>query len=197
MPQNVDAGDVLRTFYTLRQEHTGQRPPTFRRPDALAAAQRLLDVFAELGADDPLAYLRWRWSAAAHAGHPVGITACACRTQVLRWSEVGQGHALAQAQAEKLARRAGSAWEQSVKELRPLTRGMEDAKRPYQGRPDLCMADIELTGGYHPKSPSCLACSAAVQCTARLYQIHGWDVASLRAGRLHVLPREVAAAAVR
>ena len=86
-----------------------------------------------------------------------------------------------------------------VKELRVLTRGMEAAKHPYvtTGRHELCLAEIEYTGGFHPASRACTACPIGVRCAAKLYQQHGFDVVSLRAGRLHVLPREIAAAAVR
>lgn len=197
MRKNVDAGDVIREFYRQRQERTGQRPPSFRRPGVVQAAERFLERFKALEADDPFGYMRWRWDAAQHAGHPVGLVHLASDPLILRWRERGHGFALEAAKAEKLMRRAGTAHEQAVKELRILTPGMEAAKRPYEGRRALCVADIELTGGFHPRSPACAACTAAVACAARLYQIHGWDVVSLRAGRLHLLPREVAAAAVR
>jgi len=199
MAKNVDAGDVVREFHRLRQERTGQRPPTFRRPEVLEAAQRFLDRFRELGADDPLAFLRWRWDAAQHAGHPVGLRQLAGDTTLItRWRDFGHGHTLSAAASARLTRKAGTVDEQQVKELRLLTRGMEAAKAPHaaRGRFDLCLVD-EFTGGFHPASRTCASCPEAVRCAARLYQSHGWDVVALRANRLHLLPKEVAAAAVR
>ena len=73
MHKNVDAGDVIREFYRQRQERTGQRPPSFRRPGVVQAAERFLERFKALEADDPFGYMRWRWDAAQHAGHPVDL----------------------------------------------------------------------------------------------------------------------------
>ena len=201
--KTVDAGDVLDTFYRLREQHFRIPIPQFRAQShsakQVALAQRFLAWCKAEEITDVPGYMRHRIEAGAHAGHPVGLAQLPSARMAELWREWREGEHLEQQRAEKLARAAGTRAEQAVKELRVLTRGMEAAKHPYvtTGRHELCLAEIEYTGGFHPASRACTACPIGVRCAAKLYQQHGFDVVSLRAGRLHVLPREIAAAAVR
>jgi len=196
----VSAGDVVREFYRIRHEHGGKAPPVgWAKARAEVPASQFLAFCQREEIDDPLAFIRWRLDGAKHAGHPIAISHLCTPAFAERWREWGEGLSLQDRQAAKLARQAGTRREQSVKALRILTPGMEAVKYPYMstGRSELCLAEISLSGGYHPESRYCPTCPAAVRCAAALCREHGYDVVSLRAGRLHMLPREIAAAAVR
>lgn len=195
----VDANKVLDAFYRLRQSHFLTRRPNFIREDAVRSAERYLDWCKGAQIDDPIAFLEYRFESARSAGHPVSIRALASEKLAGYWRTWAEGNYLEQKQAEKLTRIAGTRNEQAVKALRILTPGMEAAKVPYvsTSRHALCLAEIDITGGFHPDSVYCPTCPMAVRCAAALYREHGFDVVSLRAGRLNMLPKEIAAAAVR
>jgi hypothetical protein len=199
--RTVDAGDVAREFYRIREQHTGRPTPRgWSNQRTLDGARRFLEWCREQEIDDPLAFLRWRMDCAKHAGHPVGMEQLRSAVLAGRWKEWAEGRVLEQRQAERLARVAGTQREQAIKALRILTPAMEAAKYPFAstGRHALCLAQpLDYSGGFHPESRYCPSCPLAVRCAARLYEVHGFDVVALRAGRLYALPREVAAAAVR
>ena len=199
MQQLVDAGAVLNTFYRLREKLMGRRDPGWHHQDAVQNAQRFLEWCKAEKIDDPLAFIAHRFEAARYAKHPIGLKQLVSAKAAETWREWREGAQLETKKAARLERQAGSIAEQQVKTLRVLTRGMEAVKQPYVERQrfDLCLAEIELTGGFHPESSACKSCPIGVRCAAKLYQQHGFDVVSLRAGRLYALPKDIAAAAVR
>lgn len=191
-------GSVLKRYYALRQARSGQPEPRYFRKKAWKRAEDYLAWCAKAGIDDPLSFLEFRFRAGDYAGHVPMLHRLRSNKLAEKWKQFGQGQLLQEQQGRKLSKQAGSRFQQSVKSLRILTVGMEAAKRPYieRGETDLCMAEMEFTGGYHPSSRFCPTCPSAVACAAKLYQQHGFDVVSLRAGRLYAVPSEVAAAAV-
>jgi hypothetical protein len=74
-----------------------------------------------------------------------------------------------------------------------LTRAQEGVRRDYvlMGRSELCEIEIGVTGGYHPKSPSCAQCPRVAPCAMRLNKREGFDVALLRNGQISALPRHI------
>lgn len=64
--------------------------------------------------------------------------------------------------------------------------GHEAVRRDYvvMGRSDMCEAQLELSGGYHPFSTWCPACPRAITCAAKTNAEEGIDVVALRLGRI-------------
>lgn len=195
----VTAGKVLQRYYELREKR-GTPAPAFFRKRAWAHADAFLAFCAKAEIDDPLRFLEYRFEVADHEGYvPRLYKLRSYRLAELYRSEWKQGERAADDAYARLKEVAGSRAQQAVKSLRVLTHGMERAKQPYAaaGNFALCRAQIGITGGYHPSSRYCPTCPEAVRCAAALYREHGFDVVSLRAGRLHALPQDIAAAAVR
>ncbi len=195
---SVNAGDVLKTYYRLREDR-GTRPPTYYRKRCWEHAEAFLAWCAKQEIDNPLGFLRYRFEVGDHGRYVPKLNQLRSNKLAEVWRQWREGQQLEDDHAVVLEQKAGTKAEQAIKELRLLTRGMEAAKHPYAstGRHELCLAEVDVTGGFHPESRYCPTCPVGVRCAAQLYQRHGFDVVSLRAGRLHVLPREVAAAAVR
>jgi hypothetical protein len=191
------AGEVLQTFYRLKKER-GNPVPSYFRKELWETAERYLSWCQQEHIDDPLAFLHYRFQCADHTGYPLPLKGICSSAIAKNWREHGEGSSLEAQAYEALVTEAGTPLEQQVRALRLLTRGNEALKAQYQdGRQELCLTEIDLSGGFHPESRYCPTCPVAVRCAAALYRKHGFDVVSLRAGRLHVLPSDVAAAAVR
>lgn len=77
---------------------------------------------------------------------------------------------------------------QHERSLVSVASGNEAVRRDYvvSGRTDLCEVQQNLSGGYHPFSKWCPACPHAVSCAQRLNEREGFDVVSLRLGRMTV-----------
>lgn len=192
------AGVVLQTFYRLRSERNYKTPSHFTKP-MWAAAEKFLAWCKKQEIDDPLGFIRYRLECADHTGYVLPLKSLCSDKLAEQWRTRAEGHQLEDDAYKALVLEAGSSKEQLVKSLMPLTRGHEAMQAHYAqtGQSELCMAEIDLSGGFHPNSRFCPTCPSAVRCAAALYQKHGFDVVSLRAGRLHAVPREVAAAAAR
>lgn len=190
--------EVLEHYYALRAQRGEPRPRTLREKPWKHAEAYLRWCTAQRIAD-PIAFLDYRFQCADHTGYVPKTHQLRSNRLAELWHSFREGHHLEQKHGEKLEERAGTVREQTIKHLRHLTAGHEAFKAPYylSGQPDLCLAQPELSGGYHPESRYCPTCPKAVECAAQLYREHGFDVVSLRAGRLYALPPEVAAAAVR
>jgi hypothetical protein len=193
------AGKVLQHYYELRRRQSGVRSPHFFRKRVWTHAENYL-AWAAKAKVDPLRFLEYRFRVGEHGRYVPKLNqlrsyelAKLFREEWMQ-DELGADRAYA-----KLERRAGTKREQVVKALRLLTPAMEAVKYPYvlRGRHELCLAESGLSGGFHPESRYCPTCPVGVRCAAKLYQVHGFDVVALRAGRLHELPKDIAAAAIR
>lgn len=188
--------DVLRTI----REECGKRWIPFPQK-ATASHLRQAKTFlawCEKKGIDPGRYLTYWFQAGDKMGRR-SINLLRLRSNALAeaFVEFGEGYVCEDERYRKLREEAGSKQQQQVKALRILTVGHEALKARYYGRnPELCLAEIELSGGFHPESRYCVHCPVAVRCAAKLYQVHGFDVVALRSGRLRDLPPDVAAAAV-
>jgi hypothetical protein len=82
---------------------------------------------------------------------------------------------------------------QFERELISVNSGNEAVRRDYlvNGRTDLCEAQINLSGGYHPFSKWCPACPRAASCAKRLNEREGFDVIALRLGKIAQAPEHV------
>ena len=191
--------NVLRSFYVAREAHTGKRPPGFIRPKAITHAAAFISWCAKVGIDEPLRFLRWRMDAAKHSGWEPQIHQLRSNKLAENFLEWGEGRQRQSDRGDEIRRAAGSLWEQQVKELRILTRGMEAFRQPYvlSGTSEICMRSDQHSGGFHPKSRWCPVCPSAVRCADALNTRWGFDVVALRAGRLKDVPKSVAAAAVK
>lgn len=194
---NVEVMDVVRKFRELRATQHIAEPWRYREN-----VHKHADAYLKWCAKerlDPLRFLEYLFACAAHAGHVVHASRLRSAKLAEHWRQWAEGQRLQQEHGEALERKAGTRAQQMVKELRVLTPGMEAVKQPYvaAGKYELCVAQPDLTGGFHPESIYCPRCPRAVECAARLYHTYGFDVVSLRAGRLQYLPAEIAAAAVR
>lgn len=195
----VDA--VIDRYFELRQEFQNKPPPTHvgrkLRERTRRQSRSFLSWCGNAGIDLPLQFLRSRFENAQHTGYTMNWLHLRNARCAVVWKEWREGEALVEMQAARLKREAGTATEQAVQELKLHTRSMEQFKARYVGREELCLTSIVHSGGYHPESNHCPRCPLAVRCAAALYQRHGFDVVALRAGRLTVLPADIAAAAVR
>jgi len=190
------AGKVLQHYYGLREKR-GPKPPGFFRERAWGHARAFLAWAEEQGIDDPLRYLVYRFEVGDHNDRIPNLAQLRSNKLALIYlSDWQQGERDAADGYARLERRAGSKQEQAIKALRILTSGHEAAKTHYLGRAELCRAESDITGGFHPESRFCPTCPQAVRCAAQLHKRFGFDVVALRAGRLHHLPKEVAAAAI-
>ena len=198
MKTEVSAGTILQKFYELRQKHAGKKPPAFFRKRVWGHAEAYLAWCGKAGVRDPLAFLEYRFEAAQHTGYVPQLHQLRSNKLAALWKGFKRDEHDVQKWSDDLHDRAGSRRSQLVRQLRILTPGHEAAKQPYASpeRRQLCLAELDLTGGFHPDSAFCPACPLAVQCAAQLYQRYGFDVVSLRAGRLHALPRKVTMALV-
>jgi hypothetical protein len=194
----VNAGDVLIHYYKLRQEHGGAPAPQYFRKKTWACAEQYL-AWCSKNQVEPLGFLELVFKAGRISGRIPVLWRLRSNKLLEIWRSNGEGAIAEERAGAKLMQRAGTRREQAIKNLKINTRGMESMRRHYaaQGTQQLCLLETDLTGGYHPESQVCPACPFAVQCSAGLYQRHGFDVVSLRAGRLYALPSDVAAAAVR
>lgn len=191
--REIEAGEVLRTFYQEREKR-GVRTPTLFRKRLWGHAETFLAWCKAEGVDDPIAFLSWQWQIADGANRLVQIHRMRSKKLAAAWKKQGgEGRYLDRALAGDVEQRSGTVQKQQLNELRVLTVGMEAMKHQYAERRHLCIAEIEYTGGYHPESRYCPSCPLAVECSAKLYQANGFDVVSLRAGRLHALPSEILA----
>lgn len=192
--REVEAGEVLRAFYRAREKR-GIRTPTIFRKRLWGHAETFLAWCKKEGIGDPIAFLEWRWGLADEGNYLLEIHRLRSKKLAHAWLEQGgEGRQAEVARMVDVERRTGSIAKQAIQELRILTVGNEAAKYQYPDRRRLCMAEMDYTGGYHPESRYCPTCPLAVECSAQLYARHGFDVVSLRAGRLHALPQEIAAA---
>lgn len=194
----VTAGKVLQHYYALRAKR-GTRSPAFFRKKAWAHAEAFLKWCAKTGIEDPLRYLEFWFEVCDYTGKPPQLHRLRSNNLAETYlSEWQQDERAAEDAYTTLKQRAGTREQQAVKALRVLTHGMEAAKYPYAstGRYELCLAEVSLTGGFHPSSRYCPTCPVAVRCAAALYRINGFDVVALRAGRLHELPKHIATAAI-
>ena len=81
----------------------------------------------------------------------------------------------------------------AVRALIDVSPAHERVRERYtrEGKLDLCVLQPSLSGGYHPQSSTCVACPRAGECSQRLNDKHGFDVAALRLGRLAGLPEHI------
>ena len=84
------------------------------------------------------------------------------------------------------------AFDQAVRDLTRQMPGYEQVRRRYyfQQQQDLCIENV-MSGGYDPRSHFCPNCPEAAKCAAKLNGKWGFDVVSLRAGRVEQLPMAV------
>jgi hypothetical protein len=197
--------DTARTFYALRSARGAPNPAGSERPTPIIRTNiaEQLDGFLKWcraqQIEDPLAFLDYRFRCADHTGYVPHVHQLRSNRLASLWREWQEGEHLEEKRGETLERRAGSHLEQQVASLKILTAGHEAFKAPYaqSGQPDFCLAQIDISGGYHPESRFCPSCPRALACAVQLHRAYGFDVVSLRAGRIWALPREIAAAAVR
>lgn len=192
------AGTVLQRYYELREKHGGKKPPRYFRKGAWKHAGDFLAWCVKAGIENPLGFLQYRFEAAEHTGYVPTLIQLRSNHLAELWHSFKEADHDVQEWSDRMHAKAGSREKQQLVALRILTPGHEAVKQPYrlQAQEALCLASIELSGGYHPESRWCPQCPKAVECAAALYRAYGFDVVSLRAGRLHALPREVAAALV-
>lgn len=196
----ITAGRILQSYYQLRHDYGGPPPPKALRFKKQWDHATAYLTWSEAAGVDPLLFLRYRFEAAKHTGYiPKLHQLRSYQLAEIFKSEWKQDELSLSAAYDRLKAKAGTREQQTVKALRVLTHGHEAAKYPYisTGRWELCLAEINLSGGFHPSSRYCPTCPVAVRCAAELHRTYGFDVVALRAGRLNELPRDVAAAAIR
>ena len=196
MKPTLTSGKVLQHYYAQREKR-GIKPPEYFRKKNWEHAQKFLDWAVEQKITDPLRFIDYLFEVGDFNQRvPFLNRLCSAKLVAIYLSEWQQGERDAADGYDRLVRRAGTKQEQTVKALRILTPGMEAAKVHYVRREELCQAESEVTGGFHPESQFCPTCPQAVRCAAQLYRRYGFDVVALRAGRLYDLPKEVARAAI-
>lgn len=190
--------DVLRAYQTHCLDRQLPSFPQGFDPKHFKQVTRFLKWCGKNDIDDPIGYLGYWFKVGDHNGQPPEMWKMTSARLAELWKRWLEGEHLEEVRYERLKQRAGSRSQQQIKALRILTRGHEAVKAPYWQKQQhtLCLTEIELSGGFHPESRYCAHCPVAVRCAAKLYTQHGFDVVSLRAGRLRDLPADVAAAAV-
>lgn len=81
---------------------------------------------------------------------------------------------------------------QRQREFVSVQTGHEAVRRVYLlgGKTELCLAQPNLSGGYHPYSRFCPRCPRANECAQALNAREGFDVVALRLGPGRSLPQE-------
>lgn len=184
---------VVEHYYDLYAKQGGRKPVATRIGDQVTAGKYL--AWAQKQQIDPLGFIDFLFQRFVPEIYRLRNNAMA--EQYRKW---GQDKQEEQKNLAEQSRRLHAPLEdQHYKDMLVLTVGMEAMKHPYvtTGRHHLCLAEFELTGGYHPSSRYCTTCPLAVECSAQLYQAYGFDVVSLRAGRYWAVPQEVVSRALR
>jgi len=191
---------IIDTYYELRFRFEKRpKPKTIGRKTLLrnrSHAAAYLKWCHNAGVSDPALFMRYRFECAQHSKYNLAWSQLRSNKLAVVWKEWREGQTLADVASERRTAAAGSAYKQAIRTLQVLTRSMEEFKARYVGRAELCVVEAQFSGGYHPESKHCPMCPSAVRCAANLYQLHGFDVVALRAGRLYALPPEIVAAAV-
>lgn len=78
------------------------------------------------------------------------------------------------------------AHDRRVATLLAATPAQEKFKAQHLDKPELCMSELEFSGGYHPKSDYCRSCRMAGECAYYTNQRHGSDVVMLRMQQGHI-----------
>lgn len=148
------------------------------------------------GIDDPLSYVKTWLEICHHEGYEPVTFRMKSKKLAERWKVWLSFQNAEEEHQKQLHAQSGNALQQRVVSLKLLTRANEAMKKQY-AHTERCVAEVELTGGWHPRSRYCQSCPLAGQCAAALERRYGFNVAALRTGHLHMVPRSVAAAAVR
>lgn len=184
----TDVHEIVRRFYELK----GVTPMN------TSTAQKHAAKFLEwCKAHDvkPLPFMEARFTRFAKKGTPLGLRSMGSLTALKRWREWEQG-----VFSQEKHFSSAKPIEQSQREKRVLTllreptAVQENLRRTHQleGRTQVCMADMEITGGYDPRSRLCLTCPSKHACLHALNRAEGFDVGALRVHLLSRLPADVA-----
>lgn len=179
--------EVLAQYAKLANKHEGF---SATRP-AWDAAASYLRWCKNVGVTQPLLFMWLRFrilrsGARSRTVHP-SLSNMASEALIPRYE------ALIERQRVEHEMKAGWAT-QRERELVGVNHGHEAMRRNYvvMGKAELCEAQIEETGGYHPFSKWCPACPRAITCAAALNKQEGFDVVALRLGR--ITPEQASAA---
>lgn len=185
-------GELLVKYYALRQQFFGVRPASFLRKNALKNIENFAAWCKNQGIEDVEGFLEFRMKCAEHSKWVPKTSQLRSNKIAEQWRNWKAGEVAQERIEQQHMRQAGSAQQQQLQALRLLTPNQELVKARYaqSGKPQLCVLN-ETSGGYHPESRYCPACPMALQCAGRLHQQHGFDVVSLRANRLHALPKSL------
>ena len=198
----LGSGKVLQMFFALTKERGGVYPIHFRKKH-WGHATAFLKWCSKEKIDDPLGFIRYRFVCGDHRGYRPKIHQLRSRALAAVWiawrAEEMQSQDRVDEAYLKLKAQAGTKEEQFVKSLLLLDRGHESLRSAYarKGKPELCLVETDLSGGFHPDSRYCPTCPMASRCVAKLYKQYGFDVVALRRGDFRMLPAHIAAAAVR
>lgn len=199
MQDEVRPGQIFQKYHELREALGGPKPPAYFRKRHRAIITTYLEWCAAQDVD-AIAFLEFRFRAAAYSGNLPALDRLRSVKQAKLYRETWiQAEIRLDKHYAKIKNAMGPVEVQTMRSLKLLTHAMGAAKHGHvtRGRYDLCLADIDLTGGYHPQSSYCASCPLAVQCAAKLHEIYGFDVAAYREGRIGDLPKHIIALAVR
>lgn len=173
-----------------RNAATGR--PSVDNLEDRTTAQKYLD-WCTKNAVDPIQFMRDRFQ---HLTRTIGIrpkfNALASPKLLEVWRK-REPYAVKQQEEDRLHREAGDPRLQAIRSAHLLTPGQDSFKKPYvlSGRSELCLAQPDYSGGFHPSSQYCRECPSAVRCVQDTNERWGFNVVALRSGRHDLLPREV------
>ncbi len=201
----ITTENAIHIYYDLREKHRRPRPLKTSQQRAEMDERdmgRFLAWCVELGIDEPVAYMTERFremSLASRRRAVPRISQLKSDALAKRWTGWLEGERVADAgYAKRMAHEDHDALVIRALAAAPhVTKEAFKRRFALEGAHEVCEAQIQHSGGYHPGSPWCTACPSARGCTAALEQIHGFDVVALRCGKFADLPASVVSALVR
>ncbi len=173
----------------LRVASPEASPRTVRRTSDKLAIRRYLKWCREQRID-PGSFMRFRFAMIRRGGRFPRLSSLASE-RLLEHFETWDDPHLRREWEDRLEQRSGTRIEQLVRDLLRLAPLQEAVRhrRHLEGRVALCrLVDLDITGGYDPRSAICPACSERAGCAADAHKSIGFSVAHLRAGELGKLP---------
>lgn len=138
---------------------------------------------------DPLRFMKARIGLAVEGERPVPAISALASQGLLKedaWAEIldrvegrEQDAVFAVSEMEK-------SHERYIEILLANTPAQEGFKKSNREVPDVCRAEREFSGGYHPMSTCCALCPVAGVCAEQLNRDHGFDVVTLRMQRGYI-----------
>jgi hypothetical protein len=184
----ADTDEVIKVYKRHVRDLSGREPrrPHRLNPQDIAAARKFL-LWCDRRAVDPVKMIALRFRQVAFVtGRRAGP----------RLADLGSDSLVSYAQREEASSAAAgteiAVFDQTVRDLTLVLPGQDQVRRRYyfERRQALCMEN-PMSGGYEPRSHFCPNCPQAPACAAKLNAKWGFDVVSLRLGRLEAVPAAV------